>query len=306
MEHVDDNKKEKQYPVKHVPKKSLGQNFLTSSTAKKLIVSSGNIQYGDIILEIGPGKGAITEGIIEKIRSENAINKNTTAENKKSDGFYIGVEKDDNLFLFLQEKFAQAIKDGIFILIHGDILEEKITDEIFEKIGSRTYKIIANIPYYITGEIIRKFLTTKHQPKEITLLVQKEVAERIVARSRGKKIGESLLSISIKIFGIPKYVETVKAKYFSPAPKVDSAIIHIFDISNPFANKNEEEEFFKFVKSAFKYKRKMLLNNLVQAGNNKLELEKAFSELSINLKSRAEDMNIENWKKLFEGMEIRN
>lgn len=191
-------------------KKSLGQNFLKSEIALKKIVEAGEIksdlpaQAGDVILEIGPGKGALTKKLLEKA------------------GLVIAVEKDYELFGFLKMKFEKEIADKKLILINEDILEFDCVRQDLTQ-----YKIIANIPYNITGAILKKFLTEKNQPTLMVLMVQHEVAKRIMASDKK----ESLLSISVKAYGEPKMIMKVPARYFSPAPKVDSAIILIKNIS---------------------------------------------------------------------------
>lgn len=281
----------------HRAKKSLGQNFLTSQSAKRLIVETADIKSRDIILEIGPGKGALTELILEKVLLDG--------------GKFIAVEKDDSLFTFLSEKFNDQINKGVFTLIHGDILDTHVQENIFSLLGNKTYKIIANIPYYITGEIIRTFLTSSKQPSDMVLLVQKEVAERITARSRGKDIGESILSLSVKAYGNVTYIDTVKAKYFSPQPKVDSAIIFISNISRKFFENNsaernsvqeQEDKFFAIVKAGFAHKRKKLVGNLVEKGHMKEKIVAALISQKISIDVRAEELKITDWKNLIESI----
>jgi 16S rRNA (adenine1518-N6/adenine1519-N6)-dimethyltransferase len=187
------------------PKKSLGQNFLKSEAALRKIIEVGEIKKDDVILEIGPGKGALTSRLLEHA------------------GLVIAVEKDRELFELLKIKFNKEIEEKKLKLINEDILEDGITTTL----KPLRYKIIANIPYNITGAILKKFLTAENQPTSMVLMVQNEVAKRIVARD-GK---ESILSVSVKAYGTPKLVMKVEARYFSPAPKVDSAIISIKDIS---------------------------------------------------------------------------
>jgi len=248
-------------------KKSLGQNFLKSKEALRDIITAGNVTADDTILEIGPGKGTLTEILLEHA------------------GTVIALEKDAELIPLLQEKFASHVASEKLILKKQDVLEYEPTLE--------KYKLIANIPYYITGLIIQKFLTASHQPEKMVLLVQKEVAERIVARD-GK---ESILSISVKAFGTPKYISTVKAKYFSPQPKVDSAIIAINNISKNFFADISEEKFFEIVKAGFAHKRKVLIGNLKEKAGGK-DLKAIFSNIGIPEKARAEDIKLEDWKKL--------
>lgn len=257
-------------------KKSLGQNFLTFSPILEKIVEAGEITKNNVILEIGPGKGDLTSKILAR------------------GARIIAVEKDENLFQHLQKKFAKEIALGSLILIRGDILHFDISKQL-KKLSTRpknskNYKIIANIPYYITGAILKKFLTEKSQPQSMVLLVQKEVADRIVGRDK-----ESILSISVKAYGTPKIVGGVPAKYFSPKPKVDSAIIKISDISrNMFVeNSASEENFWKIVHAGFKHKRKKLEKNLKSAALSK-EFMKKLSVLRLGNK-RAEDLPISEW-----------
>jgi 16S rRNA (adenine1518-N6/adenine1519-N6)-dimethyltransferase len=247
-------------------KKSLGQNFLKSIPALNAIVLAGEIKKDDIVLEIGPGKGALTEKLLEKA------------------GVVIAIEKDNDLLEILQEKFKEEIKNGKFILINEDVLNYEIKE--------KNYKIIANIPYNITGAILKKFLTSENQPERMVLMVQNEVARRIVAKDGD----ESILSISVKAYGKPKIIMKVSARYFSPAPKVDSAIIAINNISRETFNKNniKEETFWELVKNGFAHKRKVLVSNLKDLHKKEKILE-IFEKLNISEKTRAEDLTLENW-----------
>ena len=266
-------------------KKALGQNFLKSQEALKKMCEAGEICDKDIILEIGPGKGALTEKLLEKAK------------------IVIAVEKDRELFEFLKEKFLNEIKSGKLELINGDILN---FDTRTYNLETRTYKIIANIPYNITGAILKKFLSIKNQPERMVLLVQKEVAERIVARDNK----ESILSLSIKAYGIPKYIMKVHKRFFSPAPKVDSAIIVINNISKDnFKTDMEEKNFFNIIKTGFAHKRKILRRNLedlqikevgparppLSGAGGLPNIDKIFEKLKINPKTRAEDIKFEIW-----------
>ncbi len=253
-------------------KKSLGQNFLKSKTALLAMIKAGEINSADIVLEIGPGQGALTEKILE-----------TGAK-------VIAVEKDDRLIKVLNEKFEKETRNNQFTLIHGDILELDLN-----KIGlkNHSFKLIANIPYYITGLIFRKFLSGNIQPKKLVIMVQKEIADRIIARD-GK---ESLLSLSVKAYGDAKKIMKVEKENFSPKPKVDSAILLINNISKDFFNEISEEKFFEIIKTGFAHKRKMLIANLKEKfGQN--DLKKIFQDLKIPEKSRSEDLHLGKWKDL--------
>lgn len=243
-------------------KKSLGQHFLTSRGAIAAIIDSADLNKKDVVLEIGPGKGILTEALLEKV------------------GQVIAVEKDHELFLWLGIQFANEIRTKKLILLNEDILD-------YEPKGD--YKIVANIPYNITGAIMEKFLSAKHQPSTMVLLVQKEVAERIVAKNEK----ESILSLSVKVYGEPKYIQTVKAGSFNPAPKVDSAILQINNISrNKFKQaKITEDDFFKIVKTGFAHKRKTISNNLKEF---KLSEDK-LNACGAKMIDRAEDLTLDQW-----------
>ena len=260
-------------------KKSLGQNFLKSEPALRKIVEAGEIKSDDVILEIGPGKGALTKKLLA-----------TSCQ-------VIAVEKDTDLYDLLKNKFQEEILSSKFKLVNEDILEFDIKKY---KLSAESYKLIANIPYNITGAILKKFLTEKNQPTLMVLMVQNEVAKRIVARD-GK---ESILSISVKAYGEPKMIMKVPARYFSPAPKVDSAIIAIKNISRknftspqPSPWKGEggninEEKFWEIVKTGFAHKRKRLGNNLKSLFSDK-------KDMLIHIENkRAEDLSLSDWIEL--------
>ena len=248
----------------HKAKKSLGQNFLKSNLALNKIIEAGNIQSNDIILEIGPGKGVLTEKLLQKAKK------------------VIAVEKDRDLAAHLREKFAVYIQKGSLVLIEDDILTFEI-----KALKVKTYKIVANIPYNITGAILKKFLTEKTQPEAMILMVQHEVAKRIVANDKK----ESILSISVKAYGEPKLIMKVPARYFSPAPKVDSAIIAIKHISREQFKKHDisEEKFWEIVKLGFAHKRKKLSGNL----KNKILFEN--QSLNTFKDKRAENLTLSDW-----------
>lgn len=278
----------------HKAKKSLGQNFLKSIIALKKIIEAGEIKPDDIILEIGPGKGVLTEKLLEKA---NCV---------------IAIEKDRNLLKFLKEKFIKEIENKKLILKEGDCL--KFNPESYN-LKTKSYKLIANIPYNITGAILKKFLTEKNQPKMMVLMVQHEIAKRIIARDKK----ESILSISVKAYGEPKMIMKVPARYFSPAPKVDSAIIKISNISRKLFFQNSpleeyplggggnistpsrkratpqegntfEEKFWEIVRAGFAHKRKKLSGNL-----KKLHYGGVASVVVELGNKRAEDLSLLDW-----------
>lgn len=244
-------------------KKSLGQNFLRSDKALRQIVEAAEVSPNDLIVEIGPGEGTLTEKLLA-----------TGAK-------VFAVEKDDRLIPSLCEKFQKEINSGQFTLIHEDVLESK---EIKIAITQK-YKLVANIPYYITGMILKMFLSGKNKPEKIVLLVQKEVAERIVAKD-GK---ESVLSMSVKLYGTPKIIDKVPRGAFHPVPNVDSAII-LIDVNKNKIKKETEEKFFQIIKKAFSQKRKQIGGTL---GVKTEQMESINKKLSS--KSRPEELSVDNW-----------
>ena len=261
-------------------KKSLGQNFLTSVPARMAIVEAGEVVSSDSILEIGPGRGFLTKALL-----------NTGAS-------VVALEKDKDLIPLLSEQFSSQIRGGQLELIEGDAL-----DFNFEncKLKIENYKLVANIPYYITGAILERYLSHVNQPKTMVVLVQKEVAERVCARN-GK---ESILSLSVKAYGEPKLVYRVSRGSFNPAPTVDSAVIQITNISRKnFNNQYHEQLFFKILKQGFAHKRKYLLSNLRESFPSD-DLHSIFSTLSIPEKTRAEDVPLPLWLSLADRISTR-
>ncbi len=270
-------------------KKSLGQNFLKSKKALKDMLAAGEVGENDIVLEAGPGKGALTEELLKKA------------------GRVIAVEKDDSLIEFLRQRFSAEIASGKLELVHDDILNFNPTTYRLQPTTfpsqptaynlTSTYKLLANIPYYITGQFLRKFLSGPVQPSKMVVLLQKEVVKRIMAND-GK---ESILSISVKAYGKPKNIGKVSKENFSPKPKVDSAILLINNISRGFfKDAGEEEKFFEVVKAGFAHKRKLLSRNIGHLEKSKEQIEKIFETCGIPSKARAEDVKIEKWKCLTE------
>ncbi len=253
-------------------KKSLGQNFLTSSSMVKKIADSGELSPNDIVLEIGPGKGALTEALLE------------------TGAHVIAIEKDRELIPLLTKKFSDAIASGQLALYEEDALT---FDPGSHNLSDGDYKLIANIPYYITGEIIRRYLSETIQPSQMVLLVQKEVAERIATRD-GK---ESILSLSVKAYGVPKLALRVPRKYFSPQPKVDSAVISITDISHERIPHTLEERFFTLIKRAFSQKRKQLVGT-VPPLIVKEHLLEFLNKKGLPATVRPEDLPFDVWKSL--------
>ncbi len=270
-----------------VAKKSLGQNFLHAPHIVGKMVYEIGANKDSIVLEVGPGKGVLTRGLLD-----------TGAR-------VIAVEKDDRAIGFLAEKFAPEIASNQLLVIHQDVLE---FDPSSVGLECGRYLIAANIPYYITGEFLRKFLETTCAPQKMILMLQKEVAKRIVGENEGgtvknpKLSKESILSISVKAYGQPKYITTVPARHFRPVPKVDSALILIDAISKDFFIKNgstelSEEKFFRVVKAGFAHKRKVLIKNLENLLPRET-LNAKWTEIGLSPTIRAENVTLDQWKTL--------
>jgi len=270
-------------------KKSLGQNFLKDRNILQIMINAGEVKSSDTVIEIGPGTGNLTKEILA-----------TGAR-------VIAIEKDSRLIEKLNLEFQKEILAGKFKLIEGDILEidvaeilkytskenNSMNEGVSGSMSNRDdYKLIANIPYYITGQILEKFTSSNVPPSTCVLMVQKEVARRIVDSK------ESILSLSIKAYGKPRLEKVVKAGSFVPAPNVDSAIISIKSISKTnFRDEKHEKIFFTVIKTAFSHKRKKAISNLKEIFNADT-LNNIWKELQIDENTRSEEIPLEKWLKI--------
>lgn len=254
----------------------LDQHFLKSPAIARRVAAAAETNPEDTVLEIGPGKGILTTQLLQ------------------SAGKVVAVEADKELFNRLHEKFKGDIESGKLELLNKDILEMSPEEHPSLKVG---YKLVSNIPYSITGSILRKFLEATYQPKKIVVLVQKEVAENITNLEK-----ESLISLSVKAYGNPQYIQTVKKDSFSPPPKVNSAILKISNISRSFFENIKEEEFFRVVRTGFSQPRKKALGNL-SALENKAELKRIFEETGISANKRPENIELSEWKQIVKKIE---
>lgn len=278
---------EKRQKFEH--KKSLGQHFLNNARVPALMADAGDVVTGDTVLEVGPGTGMLTRELLAR------------------GAHTIALEADKRAVEILKETFKDEIVAKKLTILHTDARE---LDLLALGLHPRAYKVVANIPYYLSGLLFRTFLESDIQPSNLVFLVQKEVAERI---ARDKK--ESLLSLSVKVFGEPRYVKTVGKGNFTPPPKIDSAIIAISDISKDklcISNLSRgtlescvtnipQEFFFKVLHEGFKSKRKQLFGNLSSKFPREV-LINTFSTLNIPQNVRAEDVHLETWLLLIKSL----
>lgn len=255
--------------------KSLGQNFLIDGNIVRKIVHESSITKDDFVLEIGPGMGTLTE--------ELALNARRV----------VAVELDRKLLPILDETLKEY--DNVEI-VYGDILKTDVKQLIDEKFDGGPVKIVANLPYYVTTPIIGKFLEEELNLDSIIVMVQKEVAERMVSKPGSKSYGA--LSIFVQFYSNPKIVVKVPNTVFMPQPKIDSAVIRL-DIKKDLPN-IDRKKFFLIVKAAFSKRRKTIINSLSSYGFDldKESFKQALEKTGIRLEERAENISVEDFIKL--------
>ncbi len=255
--------------------KSLGQNFLIDGNIVRKIGQEGNITKEDYVLEIGPGIGTLTE--------ELALNAKKV----------VAVELDKSLLPILDE----TLRDYPNIeIIHGDILRVDINRLIEEKMAGGPIKVVANLPYYVTTPIIAKLIEEDLNIESIIIMIQKEVAHRIVASPGSKQYGS--LSVFVKFYTQPEILIPVPKTVFMPQPKVDSAVIRL-NIKRDLPEV-DRKIFFQVVKAAFSKRRKTILNSLSSNpwGLDKEEIKEVLKGANIPLQERAENLKIEDFIKI--------
>ena len=253
-----------------VPSKRLGQNFLIDKNALAKVVEAANLQPTDVILEIGPGIGTLTQALAQKVRK------------------VIAIEKDAGMVDIL----GKTLKDFKNIeIVQGDAL--KLDPNPYTL---APYKVVANIPYYITSPLIRKFLETPRQPEHMVLMLQKEVAQRIVARPPDM----SILAVSVQFYAEAKIVSYVSKGCFWPVPNVDSAIIAIRSRNDAKpSGKINTDLFFRIVRAGFSQPRKQLGGNLVkELKGNKKGITEWLLANNIQPTQRAETLSLKDWQNL--------
>ena len=271
------------------PARSRGQNFLINEDVYNLVIGAAEVKKDDIILEVGPGLGFLTEKLARKAKK------------------VIAVELDDKLAkrLNLYDFFKKNCRGS------ASVINKSILDINLKELGlkNNNYKIVANLPYNITSIFLRKFLSGKNKPNSMVLMLQKEVAERIVAKP-GKM---SLLAVSVQFYAKAKIIEFVSKTDFWPIPAVDSAIIklvgtgHCPVLADNKKNRSDlipgefEKKFFQLVKIGFSSKRKMLKNNLANGYHiDQKQAENWLKKAGFNEKIRAQEMSVNDWMVLLE------
>lgn len=252
----------------HMPNKSLGQHWLSDETILNEIADSVSIQPDDTVLEIGPGLGTLTTVLADKANK------------------VIAVEFDEELARNLV-RVVQKQQSNIEV-INADFLQFDLSRL------PKGYKVVANIPYYITAKIVQKLLQAKNKPTEIALLVQKEVAERLAATPGDM----SILSISAQIYADLTLGVMVPARFFTPPPKVDSEVIIMKVRDEPLFENWDEKTFFKVVKAGFSARRKKLRSSLSGGlGISKAEAEAILRQANIDPNLRAQDLSLDDWQR---------
>lgn len=260
------------------PKKGLAQHFLVNSGSLGKVVAAGDITESDIVIEIGPGLGVLTAELVKRA------------------GKVIAVEIDNALCDHLRERFAGA--SNLRVINHN--IMGAALESLFDP-GDETkpYKVIANLPYYVAPAVVRRFLEAPHPPSLLVVMVQKEVAQYMVAPPGHDR---SMLSIAVQMYGSPKIVGYVKPGAFYPPPKVDSAIVRIDVFTEP-ALKVEPKEFFRVVGAGFHNARKQLRNSLsIGLSLDTADAERALARAGIDHTRRAETLSLTEWGKVYEGL----
>lgn len=249
--------------------KSLGQNFLIDDSVLNDIVEGAEVSEEDLVIEIGPGVGTLTRELIKKAKR------------------VVAIELDSNLIPILTEELGNEEK---FSLIHNDALKVNF-DEIMA--GEKSVKLVANLPYYVTTPIIAKLLNEGYKFKSLTIMIQKEVAERMNSEPNCKEYGS--ISVLVQYFCTTKIIRKVAPSSFMPRPKVDSIVIRLDRLEQPRVELKDEKIFFDIVRNSFNMRRKTLWNALKSFGLDKESMEGVFKDAGIDQKRRGETLSIEEF-----------
>ena len=267
-------------------KKQYGQNFLTNAAIPRRIAEESGITKDDCVIEIGPGFGILTRELCERAKK------------------VVAVEIDGELIGILNEKFAETPN---FKLINADILKTDIKRLIKDEFGESEVCVCANLPYYITSEIVMSLLEGRYGFKSITVMVQKEVAERFT--SKPGEDGYGAITAAINYYSDCKRLFIVKAGSFDPKPKVDSAVIKFTLYKTPPVQVSDEKLFFTFIKAAFSQRRKTLVNALYSAFSDirsKEDLTSLLQSLGYSPNVRGEELSINDFAAIANRFQLNN
>ncbi|AYE34429.1 16S rRNA (adenine(1518)-N(6)/adenine(1519)-N(6))-dimethyltransferase RsmA [Clostridium septicum] len=249
--------------------KSLGQNFLIDDSVPRDIVNGAEVDENDLVIEIGPGVGTLTAQLLKRAKK------------------VVAIELDNDLIPILQQEIGDNPK---FTLIHNDALKVDFNEIIGEE---KSVKLVANLPYYVTTPIIVKLLKEDYKFKSLTIMIQKEVAERMNAEPGNKDYGA--LSLLVQYYCNTSIVRRVPPQCFIPRPKVDSIVIRLERLEEPKVKVENEKLFFDIIRSSFNMRRKTLWNGVKSLGLDKEKLEIAFENANIDPKRRGETLSIEEF-----------
>ena len=252
--------------------KSLGQNFLTDESVLTDIVEGAEVNNEDLVIEIGPGVGSLTAKLLCKAKK------------------VVSIELDNDLIPILETELGE---EPNFTLIHNDALKVDFNEIIGEE---KSVKLVANLPYYVTTPIIARLLKEDYKFKSLTIMIQKEVAERIDAEPNCKEYGA--LSLMVQYYCNTKIIRRVAPSCFIPRPKVDSIVIRLDKLSQPRVNVKDEKLMFDIIRNSFNMRRKTLWNGVKFLGLPKESLENAFEKASIDPKRRGETLTLEEFARL--------
>lgn len=259
--------------------KSLGQNFLIDDSVPRDIVAGAEVDSEDLVIEIGPGVGTLTAQLLKKAKK------------------VVAIELDNDLIPILEQELGD---NPNFTLIHNDALKVDFNEVIGEE---KSVKLVANLPYYVTTPIIVKLLKDGYNFKSLTIMIQKEVAERMAAEPGNKDYGA--LSLLVQYYCDTEIVRKVPPACFIPRPKVDSIVIRLEKLDKPRVEVQNEKLFFDIIRNSFNMRRKTLWNGVKNIGLSKEKLEEAFDEANIDIKRRGETLSIEEFAALADAIYSR-
>jgi 16S rRNA (adenine1518-N6/adenine1519-N6)-dimethyltransferase len=266
-----------QYEIQ--PKKSLGQNFMHDPNTLEKIVATADLQATDTVVEIGAGTGALTDKLAQVA------------------GRVVAVELDERLIPILEQRF---MRQRNVVIVHRDVLETDL-----QQLAGGAYIVVANVPYYITSAILRHVLEPAHRPRRVVMVMQLEVAERLIAQPKSGDM--SLLTVSVQYYGKPRIVNKINRAVFYPRPDVDSALVLIETHAEPLVEVPSDEAFFRVVRAGFSQKRKQLRNSLGSGLHISSENADGYLRAAgIDPQRRAETLSLDEWASLTRAVNSAN